>query len=188
MIDIVFPKDNETEFIKMAERLNMEGLCLVYSVPKDISQFQQNTKLKLSQGILCTIDNVKKYKGKYVTLLESPEDQTKLRHIIEKVKPDILFNLEFARRKDFMHHRASGLNHVLAKLARDNDVSIGFNFSKLLKANPQDRAVYMGRMMQNIRFAKKFGFNTVMASFTSEVYQMRPRVDIYYLIKLLGER
>jgi RNase P/RNase MRP subunit p30 len=178
MIDIVFPKDNEKDFIKMAERLGLEGLVFVYYAPKDISPFKKDTKLNLSSGMLCKPDDVRKYKGKFLTLVEAPEDQEKIRHIIEQVRPDILFNLEFARRKDFMHHRASGLNHVLAQLAADNDVAIGFNFSALLSLSQRERAICIGRMSQNMMFARKFGFLIVVASFSSVCWMMRGEVDL----------
>jgi RNase P/RNase MRP subunit p30 len=179
MIDIVFPKDNEKEFISMAERLGLEGLVFVYSAPKDISHFQKGTKLKLSSGILCKPEDVRKYKGKFLTLVESPEDQERIRHIIEQVRPDMIFNLEFSRRKDFIHHRASGLNHVLAQLAVDKGVAIGFNFSALLASSPRERAVVMGRMVQNAMFAKKFRFRTALASFAGSPWQMRASHDIF---------
>jgi len=178
MIDIVFPKDNEKEFIKMAERLGLEGLVFVYPAPKDIASFQKDTKLKISSGILCKPEDVRKYKGKFLTLVEAPEDQEKIRHIIEQVRPDILFNLEFTRRKDFMHHRASGLNHIMAQLAADHDVAIGFNFSALLSCSQRERAVCLGRMSQNIMFAKKFRFRAVVASFAASHWKIRAPNDI----------
>jgi RNase P/RNase MRP subunit p30 len=186
MMDIVFPKDDEKEFIKMAERLGLEGLVFVYSAPKDITAFKNDTKLKLSSGILCKPEDVRKYKGKFLTLVEATEDQEQIRHIIEQVRPDIIFNLEFARRKDFMHHRASGLNHILAKLAADNDVAIGFNFSALLGLSPRERAICLGRMSQNLMFARKFKFGVVIASFANSIFRMRSEKEFSSFFSVLG--
>ncbi|MFH1073156.1 MAG: hypothetical protein V1743_07050, partial [Nanoarchaeota archaeon] len=55
MIDVVFPKGNESEFISLAERLGLSGICFVYSKPTDISSFQKSSKLKLFSGILCAM-------------------------------------------------------------------------------------------------------------------------------------
>ncbi|MBU2560911.1 MAG: hypothetical protein KKD17_01340 [Nanoarchaeota archaeon] len=173
MNDFVFPKGNEPEFIEIAEKLGIASLCFVYDTPKDISEFQKKTRVKLSTAILCKPEDVKKYKGKFLTIVRAPDDQMQLRHIIEKIRPDILFNLEFHRRKDFLHHRASGLNHILAVLAKEKGVAIGFNFSALVSASPRDRALFLGRMMQNIVFARKFKFRTVIASFAESPWQMR---------------
>lgn len=186
MEDIVFPKGNENEFIAMAEKLGIASLCLVYDSPKDISGFQKKTRVTLSAAILCRPEDVKKYKGKFLTIVRAPEDQTQLRHIIERVRPDILFGLEFHRRKDFLHHRASGLNHILAAIAKEKGVAIGFNFSALLNAKPRERALFIGRMMQNIKFSRKFKFRTVIASFAESQCEMRSERDIGYFFRGLG--
>jgi RNase P/RNase MRP subunit p30 len=186
MIDIVFPNNNEKEFISIAEKLNIKHLIFAYKEPKDISSFQHKPPVKVSQAILCTPDNIRKYKGRFLTLIQAPSDQTKLRHIIESAKPDILFNLELASRPDFMHHRASGLNHVLAAIAKQKNVTIGFSFSAILTAKPSQRAVCLGRMMQNIRFARKFGFKTIIASFAQDPMHMRAAQELASIFTTLG--
>ncbi|MFC1741260.1 RNase P subunit p30 family protein [Nanoarchaeota archaeon] len=186
MIDIVFPKDNEKEFIRIAEKLNLDGLCFVYDTPKDISSFQKGTKLKLSVGVLCKPEDVKRYTGKYLTLMRAPEDQSRIRSIIEKAKPDILFDLEFSRKNDFIHHRASGLNHVLATLARQKGVKIGIDFSRVIGARREERAVYLGRITQNIQFARKFKFDVVCASFTDNSMNLRAKEDIDSFLRCVG--
>jgi len=186
MIDFVFPKGNETDFIVMAEKLGISHLYLVYSKITDISNFQKNSKVKLSQAVLCEPHDVKKYKGRFITIVSAPADQSTLRQIIEKEKPDILLNLEFGGRKDFLHHRASGLNHILAVIAREKDVSVGFGFSSILNANPKERSVVVGRMMQNIVFAHKFKFNVVLASFARDPWHMRSGYDLAAFFTSLG--
>ena len=186
MIDVVFPDGNEKSFISLAEKLNLDGLCFVYDKPTDMSGLNSSTNLKLSSAILCNENNVRKFKGKYITILRAPEDQTKLRHIIEQVRPDILFGVEFSRRKDFIHHRASGLNHVMAEIARQKKVSIGFDFSSLMKLNPRDRAVCIGRMAQNIRFARKYEFGIVVVSFANNPWHMRSEQDLASFFKSIG--
>lgn len=186
MIDIVFPDGNEKEFISLAEKLNLKGLCFVYSRVVDVSGLNESTGLDISSAILCEENVVRKFKGKHLTVLRAPDDQTRLRHIIEQVRPDILIGVEFSRRKDFVHHRASGLNHVLAEIARQKNVSVGFDFSSLLKLKNCDCAVCMGRMSQNIRFARKYNFNMVIASFASSPWHLRSGHDLTSFFKNLG--
>jgi RNase P/RNase MRP subunit p30 len=186
MIDIVFPQNNEKEFISIAEKLGINNLCFVYEKTADISEFQHQTKIKLSSAVLCKPEEVRKYKGKTLTLVKAPEDQSKLRHIIEKTRPDILFNLEFHKKRDFLHHRASGLNHILADIAKQKNVAIGFNFSVILKAKPHERAIYIGRLMQNIRFARKFKFTTVIASFAEDTWHLRSEHELVSFFMSLG--
>jgi RNase P/RNase MRP subunit p30 len=181
MIDIVFPRENETEFIKLAEKLGLKGVCFVYTEIKESNvvqnnntkNFQEKTKLQIKTAVLCEPRETGRYIGKIKTIIRAPEEQEKTRQILEQAKPNMVFGLEFGKRKDFLHHKASGLNHVLGEIAREKKITIGFNFSKILNASERDRAVYIGRMMQNIRFARKFGFNTAVGSFANTPWDMR---------------
>src|SRR3989344_8700756 len=62
----------------------------------------------------------------------------------ESKKIDIIASLERSSGNDFMHYRNSGLNQVFCKLAKKNNIAVGFNFSDILKDKPN-----IGRMMQN---------------------------------------
>ena len=185
MIDVVFPKGNESEFISLAEKLGLSGLCFVYSKPTDVSSFQKSSKLKILSGVLCSPNDVRKYK-QHLTFVAAPDDQQDIRGRLESCRPSVLFGLEFGRRKDFMHHRASGLNHILAVIARDKDVAIGFDFASLLSAKPRERALFMGRMMQNIDFARKFKFKVVAATFAKSPWHLRSEHDLNSFFVSLG--
>lgn len=186
MIDIVFPRGNETEFIRLAEKLGSEGLCFVYTEMKDIKEFQEKTKLIIKTAVLCEPREIGKYIGKRKTIIRAPEEQEKIRHILEQAKPDMVFELEFGKRKDFLHHRASGLNHVLGEIAREKKTTIGFNFSKILNASEKERARYIGRMMQNIRFARKFKFNIAVGSFANTPWDMRGEREMRAFFMSIG--
>ena len=49
------------------------------------------------------------------------------RRVFEKNKNIFIYNLE-DKNRDFIHYRNSGLNQVLCKLAKKNDIAICFNF------------------------------------------------------------
>jgi RNase P/RNase MRP subunit p30 len=158
----------------------------VYDVPSDTAAFQKGTKLRIIVGIICKPEDVKRYKGRLLTFVSAPDDQNLIRQVMEKDKPDVIFNLEYAGRKDFIHHRASGLNHILSVIAKDKGVAVGFNFSGLLGASAKEKSVYLGRMMQNIHFARKFKFGTVIASFAKTPFDMRSEHDISGFFISLG--
>ncbi len=185
MIDVVFPYGNEQEFIRIAERLGLEGLCFVYDRPKDISSFQASTSLKLFSVPLCSEKNILRFRGRF-TVMKAPDDQRLIRTFLEQHKPSLLFGLESASRSDFIHHRASGINQVHAALMRKNAIIVGFDFSSLLLASSYRRAVIMGRISQNIRFARKFGFQTVIASFASDPFLLRSHQDLKSFFVSLG--
>ncbi len=180
MIDLVFPEKNEKDFIKIAELLGID-LCFVYPSPQ---KPLKSKKIKTYSAVLCTEKTINKNKNHF-TLMHCT-DQNSIRAILEQHKPNLLFGMESAKHSDFIHHRASGLNQVHAALAKKNDVIIGFDFNSLLAANPEKRAKIMGRLSQNIRFARKFKFPICIASFAHDPYHLRSPPDLAAFYHELG--
>jgi hypothetical protein len=75
----------------------------------------------------------------------------------------VIFGLEFSEKPDFIFHRNSGMNQVLAKIAKENNISVGFSFSGFKKA--KNKAVVLGRMRQNMMLCRKYSVKTIVASF-----------------------
>ncbi len=71
-----------------------------------------------------------------------------------KEKIDILL-LSQSGRKDQMKQRNSGFNHVLAKIAKKNDVIIGINFDEIIESKGKNKAEIFGRIAQNIKLCGK---------------------------------
>ncbi len=110
--------------------------------------------------------------------------EEKNRKAIENKQVDILVAPERAGKKDSLNQRGSGLNHVLCKLAHENDVAIGFSFSDVLSA--KQRSVVLGRMMQNVRLCKKYKVRMVLASFAQSPWEMRHAYDLLAFGMVLG--
>ncbi len=178
--DIVFPDNNEDEFIEMALKLGYSSLYLIYSVENFNKREIKNKKLKIKKGIIADIKNFQKAKklSEFV-IIKSSENN---RHVLEKLKPSILFDLEKESKKDFIHHRASGLNQVLCKIAQQNKVAIGFSFSSILNLNTK----VLGRIRQNIKLCRKYKVKTAIASFASKPYEMRSPHDLIALFICFG--
>lgn len=97
---------------------------------------------------------------------------------------DILLDPHLGMRKDFMHQRNSGLNHILCALAKEHNVAIGFSFSAILES--KQRAKDFGRIMQNIRLCRKYKIPMVIGSFAKNVWQVRNEKDLQAFFKVLG--
>jgi len=186
--DYVFPDGNEEEFIEMALKLGYGGLCFIYRYDRNtdngekIKKLQEKTKLKLSYGFLASLKDTNKIKTKNLIFVKG---SAKNRFFIEKKKADVLFSLEDQKREDFMHHRASGLNHVLCTLANKNKISVGFSFNMLLK-DRKNLYKILGRMMQNIQLCRKFKVKTLIGSFAERPFEMRAANDLISLFSVLG--
>ncbi len=188
-IDVVFPDGNEEGFIESAIQLGWGGLCFVYKYHKNedyeekIKKLQKKTKLKLHYGFLISqkdINGTKKTKN-----LIFIKSSGKNRQVIEKKKADVLFSLESQGRQDFIHHRASGLNHILCELAAKNNIVVGFSFNLLLR-NKKNLHQILGRVMQNIRLCRKYKTKTMIASFAERPFEMRHVYDMVCLFRVLG--
>lgn len=192
-IDLVLAKSNEKEFIEIAERLSIEDICFVYNFKnkndffqnqEKINKLQEKTKLRLFTGLIADSKNISKAKklAKLVIYKSTGND----RHAIEKSKANVIFDLGTIATKDSMHHRNSGLNQVLCKLATKNNIIIGFSFSSILNIEGIIRSQILGRMMQNIRLCRKYKVKTIIASFAEKPYDMRPCSDLKSVFISLG--
>jgi ribonuclease P/MRP protein subunit RPP1 len=88
-------------------------------------------------------------------IVYSSADDELNRKILEKEKVDILL-LSQKGRKDKLKQRDSGFNHVLAKIAKANNVKIGIDFDEIVnEVNLIDKARILSRIKQNIKLCNK---------------------------------
>lgn len=204
--DIVLPKNNEAEFIEIAVKLNIKKLYFLYDfddyneekIQKKLNsiesyrnkvsgelknfEFLSNKKINVEIGFLVNQKNLNKAikKSRFLAAKSSDKD----RFFIESKKIKIIYGFEESGKRDFMHQRASGLNHILCELAGKNNVAIGFSYSSII--NNKNPILIMGRMMQNIALCKKYKANKIIASFSSNPFELRQPHDVLSLFKLLG--
>jgi len=93
-------------------------------------------------------DNPKK-----VIIFSSDNDELN-RKIIEKEKIDILF-LNQVQRRDRFKQRDSGLNQVLAKLAKKKNITVGINLDEILESKGEKKKDILARVKQNIKLCNK---------------------------------
>ena len=98
--------------------------------------------------------------GKKVVVLA--KDDFFNRKIFENKDVDLVVGLEFHNRKDFLKQRDSGLNEVLCKLAKQNNISLGFDMNKFKSLNQDDLAKVLARVIQNIKLCEKFGVDMLI--------------------------
>lgn len=77
------------------------------------------------------------------------------RKVLENRKVNMLI-LSHTDKKDKLKERDSGLNQVLCKLARENNITIVIDFNELKVEDKKASAVILGRIIQNIKLIKKF--------------------------------
>jgi hypothetical protein len=173
LIDIVFPENNEAEFIAMANRLGYDALVFIYFGKKDLPK----TEMKLLKGIVVD-EKTSGRPNMDVVLARMPS-----RQLIERLKPDIIYELEQDARKDYMHQRNSGLDHINAAICNKRGISVGFSFASLFL---EHRPRTIGRMKQNMMLCRKYKLHMTIGSFARSPYMMRSPQDLASLFITLG--
>ena len=158
MFDIV----KSRELVKHARGKGFEDF---FAVDGDIVIVNEYDAEKLRKEI----SNARK-KGRIVAVLGNNDEINK---IAINCMADILLSPEFTRRRDFPDYRNSGLNQVLCREAARNNTAIGFNFSDILHLEGKDRALRLGRMIQNVRLCRKFHVPMILATFAETENELR---------------
>lgn len=185
MIDFVFPNKNEGEFINIAKKLGYGSLCLVYALKDFNSRKKLNSDLEIKYGILVDEKNIFKFKKPKQADFVLVRCKENTRRVIEKNKDIIVFGFEQDNKKDLIHQRRSGLNHIICNLAAKNNIKIGFSFSYLLNADNKQRNILLGRVVSNIKLCRKYKTKIVIGSFASKPYEMRSFNDLIALFSTL---
>ncbi len=92
--------------------------------------------------------------SKEENIIFSSDDDDLNRKVLEKLKINILL-LNQSKRKDFQKQRNSGFNHVLAKIAKKNNIVIGINLDEIIKAKSKEKSEILARIKQNIKLCNK---------------------------------
>jgi RNase P/RNase MRP subunit p30 len=98
------------------------------------------------------IQKLKKEKKQIIVLAQTPEFNRK---IIENKDVDILLDPHLHNRKDKLKQKDSGLNEILCKIAKKNNIKIGIKLSEIKKAKGKDKSILLARIKQNIALCKR---------------------------------
>jgi hypothetical protein len=173
--DVVMPKQNEEAFIDMALKLGYKKICFLTD---------QRTYSYMSQKIAV----LRAY------LAKDPSEIAKARKNFDFVfanadrkffesNVDCIINAELSDRKDSFHYRNTLLNQVHAKLAKENKITILFNFNLFLGT---DKPKMLGRMMQNADIVRKYHLQHAAYSLAKTPYEMRSRGILDSLMRILS--
>ncbi len=147
---------------------------------------EQELKDKMNQIIIKektfekSRNEIRKNKGKTIIFTSLDDDLN--RKILEKEKIDVFMPL-LKERKDFQKQRNSGLNHVLAKIAKKKGVTIGINFDEILSSSGKRKSEILGRLRQNIKLCNK---NRLKMIFVFKEKTKREGYDLKSLGLVLG--
>ncbi len=170
-IDICIPRGNELALIEQARVLGTRQLLFLYDAlpEKRIEGIRYGTvsdTLKKQGGVISATSNVS-------------------RGNVEDKRIRLMFNFENSQRPDSLHYRNSGLNQVLCKIIRERRKIISVSFQNILSS--QRREIAFGRIMQNIRLARKYKCSVSVASFAREPHELRAAKELYSFMVCMGQ-
>ena len=180
-IDIVFPKNNEEAFIKTAKALGTKELIFLYPFTTYQQKTFQEKDITIKTGILALPKQVRYSQKKAEIVVVKAAGETDL-HTLEHFPPTIMYGFEFSERKDFMHHRNSGMNHMHAAMMAEKNVTYVFPVSQVVNAEEKLKGEIVGRLRQNMELAKKYKVKVILASFATEPTDMRNGKDVWCLV------
>ena len=189
--DIIIPNNNEAEFVEIASKLGIKKLHFLYDfndyneekVQKKLLSIKNHHNISIETGIIVNQKNLNKAQQQSKFLVAKSSDKD--RFFIESKKIRLIYGLEEASKNDYLHQRASGLNHITCELSKKNNVSIGFSYSSLFN-NSHAASLLMGRMMQNINLCRKYKVKTIIGSFSNNPFHLRSPHDLSCLFALFG--
>ena len=100
-------------------------------------------------------------------------DYEENRKILENKRTDILLNPESTKNN-------SDINHILCRLAHNNDIIIAFSLTKL-----KNESIF-NKIISDIKLFRKYKVKCAIASFAKEKYDIRNSSDIISLCRVMG--
>src|SRR3989338_2794474 len=78
------------------------------------------------------------------------------RKLLDYGKFDMLLSIEKGKRRKNLRQIDSGFNHVLAAIAKRNNIKLGIDLAEITALKKEDKPDRLARIMQNIKICRKF--------------------------------
>ncbi|HDI03103.1 MAG TPA: hypothetical protein ENF67_01005, partial [Candidatus Pacearchaeota archaeon] len=186
-----FVGKRKKEIIEEAKKLGFEQVYYVkiVSKPEEIKREEKKSydcvllKTNSEDELRKMIDRA--FSFSYKVLVLGTTDRVN-RIALENKKVFALVSPEYERKNDYLDYRNSGLNHVLCKIATSNNKHVILSFKELLGKKSKEKALIIGRMIQNIKLCRKYKTSLKIASFASNINELRSIFDLRSFLFSLG--
>lgn len=114
-------------------------------------------------------------------------DAHSIRQVIDAKRADMIYGVEASvEHTNHTHHRHSGMNQIIGKLLKKQQITYAFTWEQIRQAITQGNDKILGKMMQNLSILNKCGSNISLVSFATHPYEMRSGLDMYSMLIVLG--
>ena len=171
---------HNTQLAGEAKRLGYNGIALIqssrnYNKPDDINP---QDDFNIWNGVEIYAKNpddlrkkVQKFRERSDVVIVNGGDIKINRAACEDPRVDILAH-------PYKNRRDSGINHVLAKKASENNVAIELSINPMIKTRLSLRAKILSQFRQILKLQRKFKFPLIITSNAYSIYDLRTPEDI----------
>lgn len=185
----VHPEVDLEGMLAFLEKLGWKGCCLVCDKEGDIREYRKkarNSNLDVFFGYMIRAGSphkiareARRMRKKAEIVLVHGGSLEINRKACETPEVDVLAHPELERRD-------SGFDSVMAKLVRENNVSIEFNFRNLLQSYDKSRSDVFSNMLENAKLVRKYKAPYILTSGAVEPYGVRSPSDLLSFGNVLG--
>lgn len=160
-----------------------EGRAQLEKLKAKIAGASKKTKIEILLGFEARntreLKRLTDMRRLYDVLLARGGDLRLNRAAVESKKVDILTHPEHGRYD-------CGMNHVMAKLAKKNDIAIEINFREMLTSTKKTRSRILTSMRDNIALAKKYKMPIILCSGSISHWELRDPLCMSSMAEQLG--
>ncbi len=180
------------EVVDMAKKLGLDGICVptYYTSLKDLKEYTSTLK---------KYDEIDVVSG-VIVKADSPQDMNNIVSMVrKKVEMVIVHGGEYSINRaacenpmvDILAHPElnrtdSGLDHICAKSATDNNVAIEINFRELLESSGTLRVRTLKKIMKNVRICRNYKTPLITTSGAVSIWNMRSGRELASVANLVG--
>jgi ribonuclease P/MRP protein subunit RPP1 len=174
------------EIVEFAKKLGLSGIGIVRYYPGVFDELPKFDGIDVVSCLIIKPSNAqelgelaRKARKKAEILMVHGGDYDINRAACENELIDVLCHPELGR-KD------SGLDHICAKAAADNDVAIELNFREILESYKKNKIYMLSSMNRNIKLCKKYNTRMVVSSGAVTKWGMRSGRELASVANVLG--
>lgn len=174
------------ECAEIAKKLGINGIGICRYFTGKLDEIPKIQGIELINCVMIKPSNTeellemaRKVRDKTEILMVHGGDYDVNRAACENSMIDILCHPELGRRD-------SGLDHICAKAAADNNVAIEVNFREVLESHKRQRIYVLSAMRRNISLCKKYDAKIVTSSGAVSKWSMRSGRELAALTHVLG--
>ena len=182
------------QIARRAKDLGYNGICFseyyedrpqLERLKKEIAKAEKKTEVEILLGFearntreLKKLSDMRS-KKMFDILLARGGDLKMNRAAVETKEVDILTHPE--------HNRYDcGMNHIMAKLAKNNSVAIEINFREIMTTNKKTRSRILSAISSNIALAKKYKMQIILCSGAISHWEMKDPKCMISMANKLG--